>query len=873
MPSLPHSSRWLPRGVAAVGLPAGLLLIGLGLGFAPQRVQDLLLPFPGWSHFLGLYTVAGVVLAWTVISYWARHDKNRLLIVIKPETMAGRLTRRLLLVSLIFPPLGGTAEKLVLSFGFPVEMHMGLFALIQILLLVGIVLYVGVVLRNSERERDRAETERAMALRQLEKQASMLQSEVARRTTELCQVLTYNKRLALVAAHTTDAIIVTDANGLIEWVNEGFVRLSGYGADEMINKKPGSFLQGPMTDANTVAYMRERLAAQQGFSVEIINYSKSGVPYWAELKVQPMRDAGGTVTGYMGTASDITARKSAEERTNAAKEEAEQLNTQLEMVIAQAQQSATEANIASQAKSSFLATMSHEIRTPLNGVIGMAGLLRDTGLDERQMDFVRTIETSGDALLSIINDVLDYSKIEAGRIELESAPFDLRQCIEDALDLFAAKATEKNLELISRVGTGVPSIILGDVTRLRQIVVNLVGNALKFTAKGEVVVSIESTAAGEDGAHVITLSVKDSGIGIPADRMSRLFQPFSQVDSSTTRKYGGSGLGLAISRRLAEAMGGIMWVDSEAGQGSTFSFTLKTKAEPTAVQPRWQTSSELFAGKNVLVVDDNAAVRAWLIEQISAWGAHVTAADSGATALTYLQGVQPCDVALFDRAMPAMDGLKLAEAVKGIPARESLALILLSSLTNNATPPGFATLVSKPMKPAPLFTALDRTIGRGLAAEVLAQAAATAQAQAHIAQAPLSSMRLLLVEDNAVNLRVATMLLGKLGFKARVANNGDEALTVLKTETFDVILMDMEMPVLDGCEATRRIRETSPATRPWIIALTANAMGADRNRAFASGMNDFVTKPIRLSELSTALQRASEKMKEVLPETVEAGKE
>jgi PAS domain S-box-containing protein len=868
MPLLHHNPRWLPRALAAVGLPAGLFLICLGLGFTPQWLQKILLPAQGWSPVFGLYSVAGVALAWSVISYWASRDKHRLLLVLKPDTTAGRLTRRLLLLSLILPPVGGMMENMTLAAGFPVQMHMGLFSLIQLLLLGGIVLYFGFVLRSSERERDRAETERAMALRQLERQASILQSEVARRTTELCQALDYNKRLALVAAHTTDAIIVTNAEGLIQWVNEGFVRLSGYAAEEVVNQKPGSFLQGPMTDPSTAAYMRERLSAHQAFSVEIINYSKGGVPYWAELKVQPMRDPAGVVTGFMGTASDITARKSAEERTNAAKEEAEQLNIQLEQVIAQAQQSATEANIASQAKSSFLATMSHEIRTPLNGVIGMAGLLRDTGLDERQLEFVRTIETSGDALLSIINDVLDYSKIEAGRIELENEPFDLRQCIEDALDLFAAKATEKNLELISRIGVDVPGIILGDVTRLRQIVVNLVSNALKFTAKGEVVVTIESAAAGLDGAQVLTMGVRDSGIGIPADRMDRLFQPFSQVDSSTTRKYGGSGLGLVICRKLAEAMGGIMWVVSEAGQGSTFSFTIKTRAEVATTPARWQTAAGMFAGKNILVVDDNAAVRAWLTEQLSAWGAQVTAADSGAAALAYLQGPESCDLALFDRAMPGMDGLKLAEAVKAIPARASLRLILLSSLTNNATPPGFANLVSKPMKPAPLFTAIDRTIGNGLAVEAAAQVAMFSRSAK--VQVPLSSVRLLLVEDNSVNLRVATMLLSKLGFKARVANNGEEALAVFKEEVFDVILMDMEMPVLDGCEATRRIRETATATRPWIIALTANAMSADRNRAFAAGMNDFVTKPIRLTELSTALQRAAENIKDAVPETADA---
>ena len=321
---------------------------------------------------------------------------------------------------------------------------------------------------------------------------------------------------------------------------------------------------------------------------------------------------------------------------------------------------------------------------------------------------------------------------------------------------------------------------------------------------------------------MLTIGVRDSGIGIPADRMDRLFQPFSQVDSSTTRKYGGSGLGLVICRKLAEAMGGIMWVDSEAGQGFTFSFTIKTRSEAATTPARWQTAAGIFTGKNILVVDDNAAVR--LVDQrISAWGAHVTAADSGIAALAYLQGSEPCDLALFDRSMPEMDGMKLAEEVKAIPARASLRLILLSSLTNNATPPGFANLVSKPMKPAPLFTAIDRTIGNGLAVDAAAQAAMASQAVT--AQVPISSMRLLLVEDNAVNLRVATMLLTKLGFKARVANNGEEALAVLKDETFDVILMDMEMPVLDGCEATRRIREIYTPTRPWIIALDRQRHG------------------------------------------------
>ncbi len=483
----------------------------------------------------------------------------------------------------------------------------------------------------------------------------------------------------------------------------------------------------------------------------------------------------------------------------------------------------------------------------------MAGLLRDTGIDERQKDFVHTIETSGDALLGIINDVLDYSKIEAGRIELENAPFNVRQCVENVLDLFATKATQKNLELLARMEAGVPPVIIGDITRLRQVIVNLVGNALKFTAKGEVVISIGSTPIGDGGSHEITFAIRDTGIGIPVDRRDRLFQPFSQVDSSTTRKYGGSGLGLAISRRLAEAMGGRMWVESEDGRGSSFNFTIQAQAQPAAETPRWKEASAAFERVTVLVVDDNAGARAWLAEHLVGWGARVVAKASGREALEFLSGADRCDVALIDRQMAEIDGIELAARVRAIRSRDPLPLILLNSLSDGAARPEFAAQVNKPLKPDRLFSAIDRLFG--------GQTHSTAPFGAlkdRAAALPASSLRVLLVEDNLVNQRVAMMLLAKLGVRPRLVNNGVEALAAYAEQPYDLILMDMEMPVMDGCEATRQIRARDDGKRTWIVALTANAMNSDRRRAFDSGMNDFVSKPIKLSDLESAFKRAAE---------------
>jgi PAS domain S-box-containing protein len=804
---------------------------------------------------LAPHSALGMLILATGV-FFARPVKGTAAGFVMADTTAGRVLRRLLLASVLLPLVGGAVERTMLNQGFPVALHIGVFATARMVVLCVLALYVGWILKRTDRQRNVAEQERTSALRQLEYQAAELQEAVARRTTELSHALAYNQRLALVASHTTDAVYITNAEGGTEWVNDRFIKLFGYPLDEIKGRRPSYLLEGPLTDQAVLTDLRAKFAAGEGARAELVAYAKGGRAFWCEVELQPVRDPAGRSMGCVGSLSDISARKAAEEQLRAAKEEAEQLNTQLENAIAQAQQSAIEANIGSQAKSAFLATMSHEIRTPLNGIIGMASLMRDTGLDAHQTDLARTIETSGDALLAIINDVLDYSKIEAGRIELERAPFDLRQCVDNVLDLFAAKVAEKNLELLSSVAPEVPAMIVGDAARLRQVIVNLVGNALKFTSSGEVVVTVgvspEPANPSPGCTHELTFAVRDTGIGIPVDRRDRLFQPFSQVDSSTTRKFGGSGLGLAISRRLAEAMGGRMWVDSELGRGSVFSFTILTSAEAPEQAPRLPPAPPPFGGRTVLVIDDNAATRDWLSAQLSVWGAQVVALDSGAAALDRLGRGLNCDVALIDRQMPGMDGVSLAAGIRELPSAQGLPLVLLSALGENKPVDGFAAQVSKPLRAGALLAALHTVIGQ-TAAPAAAEVGKSAPVEAAV---PMSTQKLLLVEDNPVNQRVATMLLAKLGYQVQLAQNGAEAVAALARDPYEIVLMDMEMPVMDGCEATRRIRENGSATRPWIVALTANAMNSDRQRAFKAGMNDFVAKPIRLADLKTALERA-----------------
>jgi len=632
---------------------------------------------------------------------------------------------------------------------------------------------------------------------------------------------------------TREGIVLTDATGRIVNANAGFTAITGYSRAEAIGQSTAILRSGRHDNAFYDA-LWEKLGREGAWRGEIWNRRKSGEIYPQLLSISALRNRNDAVTHYIGVSSDIT----------------------------ELHQARLQAEAGNQAKSEFLATMSHEIRTPMNGVIGMTGLLLDTRLTEEQRIFAQTIRESSESLLSVINDILDFSKMEAGKLDFEETAFEIRPLVEGVIDILSPRVRGRDIDLTCLIPPGAGGVFQGDPGRLRQILLNLVGNAVKFTERGtiSIVVAVKDTA---DGRALLTATVADSGIGIPEEAKSRLFGTFTQADASMARRFGGSGLGLAICKQIVDWMGGEIGFDSREGEGSTFWFTVPLRRSDDL--PSEMASGIELGGTRILVVDDTATNRDILRQQLEGWGATVIVFDSAPVAIEAVRHAQAAgerfDVAILDHLMPEMSGLDLAVLLRNDPATASLPLVMATSADLSTVRPRMEQLrideiLVKPVRQSALLNALLRCLGR------LPPDCAQTIVPATDFPVATHPLRILVAEDNAINQQVAVGLLAKLGHRADIADDGAEAVERVTTGDYDLVLMDMQMPRIDGLEATRQIRALPSAkAKVTIVAMTANAMEGDRTACLAAGMDDYISKPIDLRRLIDLLGRWSERVR------------
>ena len=677
------------------------------------------------------------------------------------------------------------------------------------------------------------------SLRTVETMRDTLEVRVQERTADL-------ERLSLVASKTTNAVVITDAQGLIEWVNEGFVRITGYALDEVIGRKPGSILQGPDTDPDTNQRMRENIDRVEPFQEVILNYHKSGEAYWTEINCNPIFDENGAHSGFIAIESDVTSRVASEEKLREATRQAEAANT---------------------AKSEFLANMSHEIRTPMNAIIGFTGLALQTPLTEKQQDYLTKVTQSSNALLGIINDILDFSKVEAGALELERIGFELDSVLEHLSGIMNSRAEDKSVEMLFQVDPAVPRELVGDPLRLGQVLTNLATNAIKFTDAGEILISVRLVEQTETSWE-LRFDVRDTGIGMSAEAQNRLFRPFTQADLSTTRQYGGTGLGLSICHRLVELMDGTITVESHPGEGSCFSFTARfgvsEQGGAAGLVPRRD-----LQGLHVLVVDDNASARTSFIEMLSAMRFTVKTVGSEAemwdnlTTDSHLPAELRFRLIIVDADLIDGSERDMLQRVERRIGQDAPAMVFtypgnLDHLGESGSGAPSHLQLPKPFTRQSLFNILVDRLDRGTAPDwpVEAKQRRTADEEA------LAGVHVLLVEDNEINQQVAREILEGVGVSVEIAGDGKQAVSRMISDMvandrpkFDAILMDLQMPRMDGYSATRVLRDNSAFDDIPIIAMTAHALSSERQRCLDAGMNDHITKPIDPDRLFAALAK------------------